>query len=450
MPYAIFGLVILLMAGYMVLRWLAPRSRRRPVTPELPARAPDQEPVQEVDPELVRQVRQFQSAHRPSAPAAPITRSGGAAEAMMTVRVELGRQAYDVLIGPGLLEAVGPTARACAAGQSAFIITDSNVGPLYADRAAGSLRAAGYTVHVASFPADEPHKTLATASSLFDDLFAAATPPDRSSVVVALGGGVVGDVAGFVAATLLRGVPFIQAPTTLLADVDSSVGGKTGVDHAAGKNLIGAFHQPRAVCVDTRVLATLPAAELAGGLAECVKHGIIRDASLIDWLEQHAGSLRPDSAEPLGELIARNVAIKAAVVAADEREAGERAHLNFGHTIGHAIEAERGFGGAGGDYLRHGHCVALGMVAANHIAVGRGRLTEQDAQRIEALLGRLHLPVRLAGLDADHLLAIMRHDKKSHAGRLRFILPARRLGAVQVVDDVSEAEIRAAIEYIGS
>ncbi len=332
---------------------------------------------------------------------------------MKTVRVELADKSYDVTIAAGLIDSLGENARAVCDGRAAFIITDSNVGPLYAARAAASLTRAGFATHTATFLAGESHKNLATVSAIFDEIFAAPTPPDRSSLIVALGGGVVGDVAGFTAAILLRGVPFIQAPTTLLADVDSSIGGKTGVDHAAGKNLIGAFHQPKAVYIDPAALQTLPPIEIAAGLAECIKTGIIRDAELIDWIEAHADGLRGGDSAAFAELIERNVAIKAAVVSEDqfERDKGPRSHLNFGHTIGHAIEAERGFGGGVKplslegrgqpkvpglpckalakqgegkiDYMRHGHCISLGMVAAMHIAVGKNLLSAGDAARIE-------------------------------------------------------------------
>jgi 3-dehydroquinate synthase len=280
-------------------------------------------------------------------------------------------------------------------------------------------------------------------------------------------------VAGFVAATLLRGVNFVQVPTTLLADVDSSVGGKTGVDHAAGKNLIGAFHQPKVVLIDPGALATLPGVEISSGMAECIKHGVIRDAWLLGWIEKNADKLRAGDAQALAELISRNVTIKAAIVAADEheRDRGPRSHLNFGHTIGHAIEAACGFGAAplslngrgwpagpgegaaqgksaASDYLRHGHCVALGMVAADQIALSRGLLPADEAARVESLLARFDLPVRLSGLSADALLATMRHDKKARTGRLRFVLPAVHLGTASVHDDVLESEIRAAIEYL--
>lgn len=382
---------------------------------------------------------------------------------MANVTVELGRRTYDVHIGRGLLTQVGVIARQAAGadGRTAFVITDSNVGPLYAEPVRAGLKAAGYAVAEAAFPAGEPNKTLETYVGLFDQIFAAPVPPDRQSLIVALGGGVVGDMAGFVAATLLRGVRLIQAPTSLLAMVDSSVGGKTGVDHAAGKNLIGAFHQPRAVVIDIDVLRTLPAVETASGLVECVKHGVIRDAGLIDFIQEHAGLLTrlpdakappaspPGGGEVCAELIERNVRIKAEVVAADEREAGVRAHLNFGHTIGHAIEAVAGQRpGAGGEYLRHGHCVALGMVAANRIAVRRKLLHTAAAIRVEELLGQLGLPTRRADLSADELLTIMRRDKKAHGGALRFVL-AKALGDVDVCADVTDEEIREAVAYLG-
>ncbi|MFW6155181.1 MAG: 3-dehydroquinate synthase [Planctomycetota bacterium] len=369
---------------------------------------------------------------------------------MRTVTVALGERSYDILIDAGLLAAAGEQMRTAAGGRSAVVVTDSNVGPLYGPTVVRSLTDAGYAVHVATFPAGEPHKTLATVADLFDQVFAAPTPPERTTVVVALGGGVAGDIAGFLAATLLRGVPFVQVPTSLLAMVDSSVGGKTGVDHAAGKNLIGAFYQPRGVFVDTDTLGTLPPVELASGLAECIKHGVIRDETLLTWIEARAGALAGGDREALGELVARNVAIKADVVATDEREGGVRAHLNFGHTIGHAIEAVAGLrpGENADDYLRHGHCVALGMVAANRIAVARGLLDAGDAARIESLLAAVHLPVRLAGLNGAELLTIMRRDKKVRAGAIRFILPDGALGRVAIHADVTDAEILDAIAYV--
>jgi len=359
-----------------------------------------------------------------------------------TVRVELGERGYDVRVGRGLLETLGEGVAALGGVSRAAVISDQTVAGLYGQRVLASLRAAGLTADLLAFPAGEPNKTLATAGRLFDKLFALAPAVDRSSVVVALGGGVPGDVAGFVAATALRGLRWVQAPTTLLADVDASVGGKTAVDHPAGKNLIGAFHQPRGVWIDVETLATLDARQVRAGLAECVKHGVIRDAALLDLLEAQADALLACRPGPMTELIARNVAIKAAVVAADEREAGQRAHLNFGHTVGHALETLLGLGA-----LSHGEAVALGMVAANALAVRRGLLDADDAGRVAALLERLGLPVRRGGLDPDTIWRIMQHDKKARGGKVRMVL-AEALGRVGIYDDVTAAEVAAALEEL--
>jgi len=361
-----------------------------------------------------------------------------------TVRVELGERGYDVRVGRGLLETLGEGVAALGGVSRAAVISDQTVAGLYGQRVLASLRAAGLTADLLAFPAGEPNKTLATAGRLFDKLFALAPAVDRSSVVVALGGGVPGDVAGFVAATALRGLRWVQAPTTLLADVDASVGGKTAVDHPAGKNLIGAFHQPRGVWIDVETLATLDARQVRAGLAECVKHGVIRDAALLDLLEGQADALLACRPGPMTELIARNVAIKAAVVAADEREAGQRAHLNFGHTVGHALETLLGLGA-----LSHGEAVALGMVAANALAVRRGLLDADDAGRVAALLERLGLPVRRGGLDPDTIWRIMQHDKKARGGKVRMVL-AEALGRVGIYDDVTAAEVAAALEELGA
>ena len=218
----------------------------------------------------------------------------------------------------------------------------------------GSLQQAGFIADYIDFPAGEEHKNIRTYEVVMNSLLSLEPPIDRKSIIIALGGGVVGDLAGFVAATALRGIDFVNVPTTLLADVDAAIGGKTGIDAPTGKNLIGAFHQPRAVIIDPTVLKTLPASQMGNGLAECVKHGVIRDATLLDFIEENADKIFSFDADILTELIARNVAIKSAVVAADEREAGQRAHLNFGHTIGHAIEAAGGYG-----LVSHGQAVSL-------------------------------------------------------------------------------------------
>ncbi len=350
---------------------------------------------------------------------------------MPAVTVNLGSRSYDVRIEAGLLSGLGAAVAAMPKARAAVVISDSTVAGLYGQAAIDSLRQAGLAAALAQFPAGEASKTLATYSRLFDDLFAAKPAVDRDTIIVALGGGVTGDLAGFVAATALRGLRFVQCPTTLLADVDSSVGGKTGVDHHAGKNLIGAFHQPSAVLIDVETLATLPKAEISTGLAECVKHGIIRDWSLLDFIDANRDAIMAADAEVMTQLVARNVAIKAAVVSADERESGERAHLNFGHTIGHAIETLAGYG-----QLSHGQAVALGMVAACRLAVKRGLIDTATADRVEGLLERLALPTAWQG-DPQAVLEIMRHDKKNQGGRIRMVLPTGP-GRVDIFDDISE------------
>ncbi|HJT99238.1 MAG TPA: 3-dehydroquinate synthase, partial [Rhodanobacteraceae bacterium] len=261
----------------------------------------------------------------------------------------------------------------------------------------------------------------------------------RDAAVIALGGGVVGDPAGFAAATWMRGIDFVQMPTTLLAMVDSSVGGKTGVDIDAGKNLVGAFHQPRAVIADTATLATLPPREYAAGLAEVVKYGAIGDASFFAWLETHADALNAYDAASLTEAIAFSCAYKAGVVARDERESGERALLNFGHTFGHALEAECGYG-----KLLHGEAVAIGMTVAASLSERLGRAPRGDAERLERLLTRFGLPTALPPIDPDALLARMRLDKKNLGGRLRLVL-WRGIGRAEIAGDIDEYAIRDAL-----
>ena len=359
-----------------------------------------------------------------------------------TVTVELGPRSYDVRIAAGAIEALGPTAAGFENVRAAAVIADSTVAGLYGRRAVESLCSAGLAVETIDFPPGEQYKTLATLGRILDRLFSIKPEVDRNSLIVALGGGVTGDMAGLVAATALRGLRWLQCATTLLAAVDASVGGKTGVDHPAGKNLIGAFHQPSAVIIDVETLKTLPADELANGLAECVKHAVIRDAELLDFIEKNADALLECDGEAMTELIARNVGIKAAVVAADEREAGQRAHLNFGHTIGHAIEAHVGY-----DRIAHGQAVSLGMIAANHMAVARGLISGEDAERICLLLGRLALPTKWQSLDGDEIWQIMQHDKKARGGKVRMVLPTK-LGSVEIFDDIEPQAVRAAVESL--
>ncbi len=356
-----------------------------------------------------------------------------------TVTVPLGERQYNVRIGPGVAAGIGDLLTRLNASQ-AVVVADSNVAELHGQTLLSILGHRPTTL--LTFPAGEANKTLGTYCDLMDRLLSLDPPIDRRSVIVTLGGGVTGDIGGFLAATALRGIPFIQCATSLLAAVDASVGGKTGVDTPAGKNLVGAFHQPAGVFVDTDFLATLSPAELDNGLAECVKHGVIRNGSLLTFIEDNAQAIRAMDPAVLTDLIARNVAIKATVVVADEREAGVRAHLNFGHTIGHALETFFGY-----DTLSHGRAVSLGMIAANAIAVQRKMIPAAHAQRIEALLEKLLLPVRIAGIDDAAIIDLMGRDKKTLAGQIRMILPVD-LGAVVIADDIAADEIAFALNAI--
>jgi 3-dehydroquinate synthase len=346
---------------------------------------------------------------------------------------------YDVTIQPGLLGRVGALIPNSAG--LAVIITDSQVGPIWADTVEKSLSASGRRAIVVAFPPGEENKSIETVSDLYNRILPAGI--ERSSIVIALGGGLVGDLAGFVAATLLRGLPFVQVPTTLLAMVDASVGGKTGVNHAVGKNLIGAFHQPKAVLIDPAVLKSLPIDDLRSGLAECIKHDIIRDAEGFAHLEQTVESALAVDVPYLANLVAHNVGIKAAVVAADPFETGERAHLNFGHTFGHAIETLSEY------RYSHGQCVALGMVAASRLAVSLKLLDRGSCDRIIALIRKAGLPT--AGLEcpAKSVVEAMLFDKKVKDRRVRFVLPDR-IGHVIIRDDVPPELVTGAVESLRS
>ena len=353
-----------------------------------------------------------------------------------TIDVALGSRSYPVWIGPGLL---ADTARWRAAlrGRHALVISNTTVAPLYLDRVAEGLDG----LHWSSFLLDdgEAHKTFANVGRALEAL--AQLGATRDACVVALGGGVVGDLAGFSAACWMRGIDFIQMPTTLLSMVDSSVGGKTGVNLPAGKNLVGAFHQPRAVVADIDTLATLPDREYRAGLAEVVKGAAIGDATFFAWLEQHAAALNARETAPLIEAIARKVQYKAGVVARDETEQGERALLNLGHTFGHALETA-------GKYtvLLHGEGVAIGMLLAAKLSERLGMSGEGDTARLHRLLEALGLPTAIpSGMDPAQLLALMRLDKKNLAGTLRLIL-WRGVGRAEIVSDVSEADVMAVLE----
>jgi 3-dehydroquinate synthase len=364
---------------------------------------------------------------------------GTARPAPRRLDVESPRGRYPIHVGSGLLPD-GSDLAAAIGGRHVLVVTDLNVAALHLPVLDASLRRhrpdARIAVHV--LPPGEHEKTLGRWREVIDAL--AALGATRDATVVALGGGVVGDLAGFAAAAWMRGVDVVQVPTTLLAMVDSSVGGKTAVDLPAGKNLVGAFHPPAAVIADTLTLRTLPPRELRAGLAEVVKYGAIFDGGFLDWLEAHAEGLLAGDPAALAEAILRSCRYKADVVARDPYEHGDRALLNFGHTFGHAIETEQGYAGDGGG-LVHGEAVAVGMVLAARLAAASGSAPATDADRLERLLARLGLPVRIpAGLDPERLLARMRLDKKSDAAGLRFVL-WDRIGAGCIVRDVPDAAV---------
>jgi 3-dehydroquinate synthase len=338
--------------------------------------------------------------------------------------VRLGKRSYEVRIAEGLVDGVGPALRELADPSGVVVVTDTNVRALYAERAQRSLARAGIEAATLEVPPGEKSKSVERLAWLWDAMLEHGL--DRKGAVVALGGGVVGDLAGFAAATVLRGVAFLQVPTTLLAQVDSSVGGKTGIDLARGKNLAGAFWQPVGVLVDPATLRTLPGRELRAGLAEVVKTGVIRSKPLFDLCERRAEDMLGLDADALGEAVRRCCSVKARVVGRDERDtSGERAVLNFGHTVGHAVEAAAGLGS-----VLHGEAVSVGMVAAGRLSLKLGLWGEGPQARLEGLLARLGLPVGLGdlpgpGLDPDDVLRRLRADKKAVAGEVYFVLPSR-------------------------
>jgi 3-dehydroquinate synthase len=338
---------------------------------------------------------------------------------VVTIRVPLVEQrdaSYDILIAPGLIQQLDKVLPQYCPAAAYALITDSNLAKLYGEPIVKQVSGVGCQVELFTFPAGESNKTRETWAAISDQMLAAHL--GRDCAVIALGGGVVNDVGGFVAATYLRGVPLVQVPTTLLAMIDSSIGGKTGVDVPAGKNLLGAFHQPRVVIADPELLGSLSSVQLAAGLAEAVKHGAIADAEYFAFLESEYAAIFAKHAPALERVVHRSVEIKAAVVAQDEREKGKRAILNFGHTVGHAIEATSKY------EVLHGEAVAIGMVYEGRIAEALGIAAAGTAGRIKAVLERLHLPVeRPDASRVDDLIAAMRNDKKVRAGEIRFALP---------------------------
>ena len=365
-----------------------------------------------------------------------------------TIRVDLAGRAYDIAIGPGLIDRAGELSRPLLAAPRVTIVSDDTVAPLYGARLAASFEKAGVETRTVTVPAGESSKDFASFGRLMNELL--DLRPDRKTTLVALGGGVVGDLTGFAAAVLLRGVDFIQVPTTLLAQVDSSVGGKTGINTRHGKNLVGAFYQPRLVLADTAVLDTLPRRELLAGYAEVAKYGLIDDPDFFAWCEKNGEAVLAGNAAARTYAIEQSCLSKARIVAADERETTDlRALLNLGHTFGHALEAETGFGST----LLHGEAVGAGMALAFDLSARLGLCPHEDAERVRRHLGAVGLPVRLRTIGGDNsrtwntakLIEHMRGDKKAEGGKLTFVL-ARGIGKSFVTRDVDEAGLHGLLD----
>ena len=346
------------------------------------------------------------------------------------VEVELGKRSYSIVIGSGVADEIRAFVRQAGYSPHGMIVTDTNIAPLCAGQIAALLADAGVQAEIVTIPAGESSKSLTQANELFTRAIELGL--DRRSPIIALGGGVVGDLAGFVAATYMRGVPFVQVPTSLLAQVDSSVGGKVAVNHPLGKNLIGAFYQPDAVFMELDFLKTLPAREIATGLGEIIKYGIIYDPDFFAWLEANRADVLALEPAATAYMIARSCEIKADVVRQDEREGGLRRILNFGHTIAHAIEKETGY-----VRYRHGEAVAIGMVGAADISVQMGLLADGERVRMNALISAMGLPLSADGMTADAMYADLFHDKKTVGGRIHWVL-AEKIGTVSVHSDVPE------------
>lgn len=358
-----------------------------------------------------------------------------------SVPVDLGERAYEVLVGSGLLESAGDRLRALVHRDRVAVVSDETIWGLHGARLTAALAGAGLATRPIILPPGEQTKSFAGLESLCDALLALEL--DRGDVIIAFGGGVIGDLAGFAAAIYKRGADFVQIPTTLLAQVDSSVGGKTAIDTSRGKNLIGAFHQPRLVLADLDILSTLPDREMRAGYAEILKYGLLGDEMFFAWLEENGREVLTRNPTALAYAVGRAVEMKAEIVIADEREAGRRALLNLGHTFGHALEAETGFG----EDLLHGEAVALGSAMAFRFSASEGLCPAGDAERAVAALADAGLPVRISdlgkrGFRADDLLRHMAQDKKAEGGRLTFIL-VRRAGEAFVARDVNAGRMRA-------
>jgi len=351
---------------------------------------------------------------------------------MKILKVDLGQRSYPIFIGSDLIDRP-ELFEACSKASSIFIVTNITVAPLYAERLSKTLASFGKSVRTIALPDGESFKDWKNLQTIFDELLKHGA--DRQTVLVALGGGVIGDMTGFAAASFMRGIRFIQVPTTLLSQVDSSVGGKTGINHPLGKNMIGAFHQPIAVIADLSTLKTLPPRELSAGLAEVIKHGAIADASFLDWIEANTSALLACDIEAMSHAVLRSCEIKSAVVSADEREGGVRATLNFGHTFGHAIEAGMGYG----EWL-HGEAVGCGMVMGAKLSCLLKKITQADADRLTRIIHAMHLPTTAPKFGADRYIELMQVDKKAEGGQIRYVL-LEQIGKAYIATAPHEAVI---------
>ena len=359
---------------------------------------------------------------------------------MKTLEVDLGNRSYPIHIGNDLIDQSG-LFNACEKATSIFIVTNTTVAPLYAARLSKTLETYGKPIRTITLPDGESYKDWKNLQLIFDDLLKFGA--DRQTILIALGGGVIGDMTGFAAASFMRGVRFIQVPTTLLAQVDSSIGGKTGINHPLGKNMIGAFHQPIAVIADLNTLKTLPPRELSAGLAEVVKHGAIADASFLDWIEANAAGLLSCDTNAMGHAVLRSCEIKSAIVSADEREGGIRATLNFGHTFGHAIEAGMGYG----EWL-HGEAVGCGMVMGADLSCRLNLISKSESERLTTIIQSMNLPITPPKFGAKRYMELMQVDKKTEGGQIRYVI-LEKIGKAQI-KSVPEAQVIETLNATGA